>query len=60
MMLAVYALLAWSLAGFLGAAMMGRMIAICSGERDDSAITLGATSSDHTQAAKDARAMKAA
>jgi hypothetical protein len=38
MMFALYVVLGWSLAGFVVAVLMGRAIAVCNGEQQDTAL----------------------
>ncbi len=61
MMLAIYFVLAWTLVGGIAALLMGRAIAICSGEQQQGGMAeTGATASVQTSAKKALPATKAA
>ena len=60
MMLAIYIVLAWSLVGCVVALLMGRAIAICTGEHQDEMAMAGATMAQAETDRKPLRAVKAA
>ena len=60
MMFALYVVLGWSLVGSIAAVLMGRAMAACSGEQQDTVLTMTDQQPVRTQTTKSFSAAKAA